>query len=70
MQEGGAHIDRPPPRMGEHTEEVLAELGYDRAAIEALWHDDVIGEACCLNSMQAALYRASRDTLPHVDSDD
>lgn len=45
MQEGDARIDRPPPRMGEHTEEVLEELGYDRAAIDAMRNDDVIGKA-------------------------
>ena len=27
---------RPPPRMGEHTAEVLADLGFDGAEIEAL----------------------------------
>lgn len=27
---------RPPPRLGEHTREVLAEAGYDEAAIDAL----------------------------------
>jgi crotonobetainyl-CoA:carnitine CoA-transferase CaiB-like acyl-CoA transferase len=26
----------PPPRLGEHTEEVLQELGYDSADISAL----------------------------------
>ena len=29
-------IDRPPPMLGEHTEEILATLGYDRAAISDL----------------------------------
>lgn len=29
-------VDRPPPRLGEHTREVLAELGYTTAQIDAL----------------------------------
>jgi len=29
-------VDRPPPRLGEHTREVLAELGYSPAQIESL----------------------------------
>jgi formyl-CoA transferase len=28
-----SHIDRPTPRLGEHTDQVLASLGYDTAAI-------------------------------------
>jgi crotonobetainyl-CoA:carnitine CoA-transferase CaiB-like acyl-CoA transferase len=29
-------IRRPPPRLGEHTDRIMAELGYDDAAIAAL----------------------------------
>jgi crotonobetainyl-CoA:carnitine CoA-transferase CaiB-like acyl-CoA transferase len=33
----------PPPRLGEHSTDVLAELGYDEAEIEALVADGVVG---------------------------
>jgi alpha-methylacyl-CoA racemase len=29
-------LDRTPPAPGDHTDEILAELGYDRAGIERL----------------------------------
>src|SRR6266571_3384118 len=37
-----ATIAAAPPELGEHTAEVLAELGYDEAAIGALRHRKVI----------------------------
>src|SRR2546422_9150680 len=37
-----ATIAVAPPELGEHTAEVLAELGYDEAAIEALRQRKVI----------------------------
>jgi len=36
-------VARVPPLLGEHTAEVLAELGYDAAAIRALDERHVIG---------------------------
>ncbi|MBI3064444.1 MAG: CoA transferase, partial [Deltaproteobacteria bacterium] len=35
-------IERPPPMLGEHTEEILASLGYDGRAISALRDKGVI----------------------------
>lgn len=32
----GPQVPRPPPRLGEHTEEVLREIGFDDARIAAL----------------------------------
>lgn len=37
-----APIRRRPPRLGEHTDEVLGELGYDAAAIAVLRADGVV----------------------------
>ena len=35
-------IRTPPPLLGEHSREILAELGYDAAAIEALRVEGVV----------------------------
>ena len=35
--------ERPPPRLGEHTSEVLVEIGLDVSEIDALYRDDVVG---------------------------
>jgi crotonobetainyl-CoA:carnitine CoA-transferase CaiB-like acyl-CoA transferase len=37
-----ATVRRPPPRLGEHTEEILAELGYGPDAVGALRSQSVI----------------------------
>ncbi len=42
MSRTPSRIRTPPPLMGEHTEEILAELGYDRARIEALRAAEVL----------------------------
>ncbi len=45
VSEGGGRGDvrRPPPLLGEHTDAVLAELGYDPATIEKLRSSGAVG---------------------------
>jgi crotonobetainyl-CoA:carnitine CoA-transferase CaiB-like acyl-CoA transferase len=38
-----ATLDRPPPEAGEHTDEVLGELGYASDAIAALRTSGAVG---------------------------
>lgn len=35
-------FDRPPPSLGQHTEEILAQLGYGASEIEALRREQVV----------------------------
>jgi formyl-CoA transferase len=35
-------IRRPPPKLGEHTDEVLRALGYDDAAIGRLRREGIV----------------------------
>ena len=35
--------ERPPPRLGEHTREILIEIGFDATEIDTLYRDDVVG---------------------------
>ena len=35
-------VSRPPPRLGEHTAEILADLGYDTATVEQLRREGVV----------------------------
>jgi len=37
-----AAVDAPPPTLGQHTQDILAELGYDAAAIKDLQKDKAI----------------------------
>jgi len=39
---GGPSIETPPPRLGQHTDEVLASLGYSKAEIVTLRAEGVI----------------------------
>ena len=45
MSETPLAYDRPSPRLGQHTTEILAELGYDSVAIEQLRGARVVGVA-------------------------
>ena len=42
LAHGGASIETPPPRVGEHTDAVLASLGYSAGEIAALRTEGVI----------------------------
>ncbi len=42
LEHGTGGIDRPPPTIGEHSDEILAELGYDAAAVSALREEGVV----------------------------
>lgn len=42
FEHGGASIETPPPRLGEHNDEVLAGLGYGADEIAALRREGVI----------------------------
>jgi crotonobetainyl-CoA:carnitine CoA-transferase CaiB-like acyl-CoA transferase len=42
MAHGGGHLDTAPPELGADSETILAELGYDPAAIGALRAEGVI----------------------------
>jgi len=42
LAHGGGSIERPPPALGEHTQEILAEAGYGDSEIANLRRDRVI----------------------------
>jgi crotonobetainyl-CoA:carnitine CoA-transferase CaiB-like acyl-CoA transferase len=42
---GAALAERPAPRAGEHTREILRELGYDAGRIDALLAAGTVREA-------------------------
>jgi crotonobetainyl-CoA:carnitine CoA-transferase CaiB-like acyl-CoA transferase len=42
FEHDGPSVDRAPPRLGEHTQDILESLGYERAAIEALRAEGVV----------------------------
>ena len=49
FSETPATIDRLPPLLGEHNEEILIEIGYTDEEISQLYEDQIIG---CLDMGQ------------------
>ena len=45
MSETPATIERPAPRVGEHTREILAEFGFESAEIDAFVENDSVSQA-------------------------
>src|SRR5260370_15479091 len=43
LSETPGHLRRPAPRLGEHTAEILGQFGIDRATLEELARDGIIG---------------------------
>jgi crotonobetainyl-CoA:carnitine CoA-transferase CaiB-like acyl-CoA transferase len=44
LGEGGPSIDAPPARMGQHTFDILTELGLSQSEIDLLQQDNVLGK--------------------------
>ena len=42
LEHDGGGIDRPPPCLGEHTDEILAEAGYTGAEIAVFREEGVV----------------------------
>src|SRR4029078_8962744 len=42
LEHAGGSIDRPPAKLGEHTDEVLGEAGYSPAEIATMRIDKVV----------------------------
>ena len=42
LEHDGGGIDRPPPLLGEHTDEILAEAGYTEGDIAAFHAEGVV----------------------------
>src|ERR1700683_1658204 len=65
MSDSPTHVVRSP-LLGEHTDEVLAELGYDKQQIEALSVGQIIGIAGTLTAECRAPAHSIRGKLQHV----
>jgi formyl-CoA transferase len=66
MSRSRSSIRRPPPLMGQHTREILAEAGYTTAEIDALARSGALGEAA--RGVAAAPARAKAATVRRTPS--
>jgi crotonobetainyl-CoA:carnitine CoA-transferase CaiB-like acyl-CoA transferase len=42
LAHGSPSIERQPPTLGEHTDEILTEAGFSKAEIETFHRDSVV----------------------------
>src|SRR4030095_8344189 len=42
LEHGGGSVDRPPAKLGQHTDEVLGEAGYSAAEIAAMRSEKIV----------------------------
>ena len=45
LQKTPGSVRLSPPLLGQHTEEILGELGYDAGEVEALLRERTVGKA-------------------------
>ena len=60
--------DRPPPRLAEHTDEILAELGFGAGEIAALRDEGAFGKAGAPESVARDVRESLKDTFMKLEN--